>query len=356
MNMKKIRVLIVDDSAIVRDILSRELSGCPEIEVAGTASDPFIARNKIENENIDVITLDIEMPRMDGLTFLRYLMKYKPMPVIIVSSLVSTNNPAAIQALELGAVDLVHKPGGPFSVGDIIEDLCYKIREAASCPVSRLFSASARLAEENRDLSPVQHTLSHISTTNRLAVIGASTGGTIALEELFTHFTPDFPPALAVIHMPERFTASFAERLDSLCVLHVKEAENGETVMPGTIYIAPGGYHMLVASSGANRIVRIKNGPKLFGQRPAVDVLFNSAADTVGKNCIAALLTGMGRDGASGMKAIRDSGGYTIAQDEESCIVFGMPKEAITLGGACEVTPLDKIAASILTHNKSIIN
>jgi two-component system chemotaxis response regulator CheB len=225
--MKKIRVLIVDDSAIVRDILSRELSCCPEIEVAGTAGDPFIARNKIENDNIDVITLDIEMPRMDGLTFLRYLMKYKPMPVIIVSSLVSTNNPAAIQALELGAVDIVHKPGGPFTVGDIIEDLCYKIREAASCPVSRLFSASARLSEESKNSSPVQHTLSHISTTNRLAVIGASTGGTIALEELFTRFTPDFPPALAVIHMPERFTASFAERLDSLCVPHVKEAENG---------------------------------------------------------------------------------------------------------------------------------
>jgi len=356
MDMKKIKVLIVDDSAIVRDILSRELSGCPEIEVAGTAGDPFVARNKIENEPIDVITLDIEMPRMDGLTFLRYLMKYKPLPVIVVSSLVSTNNPAAIQALELGAVDIVHKPGGPFSVGDIIDDLCHKIREAASCPMSRLSSASERLVTDTRNFSPVSHTLSHISTTNRLAVIGASTGGTIALEELFTHFTPDFPPALAVIHMPERFTASFAERLDSLCVLHVKEAENGETVMPGTIYIAPGGYHMLVTTSGASRIIRIKNGPKLFGQRPAVDVLFQSAAETIGKNCIASLLTGMGRDGAAGMKAIRDAGGYTIAQDEESCIVFGMPKEAIALGGACEVTPLDKIAGSILTHNKSIIN
>jgi two-component system, chemotaxis family, protein-glutamate methylesterase/glutaminase len=354
--MKKIRVLIVDDSAIVRDILSRELSSNPGIEVAGTAGDPYIARNKIENDNIDVITLDIEMPRMDGLTFLRYLMKYKPMPVIIVSSLVSSNNPAAIQALELGAVDIVHKPGGPFSVGDIIEDLCYKIREAASFPVTRLYSASARLSSQNREVSSVQHTLSHISTTNKLAVVGASTGGTIALEELFTHFTPDFPPTLAVIHMPERFTASFAERLDSLCVLHVKEAQNGETVMPGTIYIAPGGYHMLVVSSGSSSIIRIKNGPKLFGQRPAVDALFHTAAENVGKNCIAALLTGMGRDGAAGMKAIRDAGGYTIAQDEETSIVFGMPKEAITLGGACEVTPLDKIAGSILKHTKSVIN
>jgi two-component system, chemotaxis family, protein-glutamate methylesterase/glutaminase len=351
--MKKIRVLIVDDSAIVRDILSRELSVCPGIEVAGTAGDPYIARSKLESDAIDVITLDIEMPRMDGLTFLRYLMKYKPMPVIIVSSLVSSSNPAAIQALELGAVDIVHKPGGPFSIGDIVTDLSLKIRQAAAMPVSRLIAASARLQTQEHIAVSGHPALSHISTTNLLAVIGTSTGGTIALEELFTKFTADFPPTLAVIHMPERFTASFAERLDGLCALHVKEAVDGETVMPGTIYIAPGGLHMLVAASGANRIIRIKNGPKLFAQRPAVDVLFNSAAENVGKNCIGALLTGMGRDGATGLKAIRDAGGYTIAQDEASSIVFGMPKEAIALGAACEVTPLDKIAGSILKHTIS---
>lgn len=341
--MKKIQVLVIDDSAIVRDILSRQLSAYPEIEVADTAGDPYIARSKIENEDFDVVTLDIEMPRMDGLTFLKYLMKYRPMPVIVVSSLVSGNNQAALEALELGAVDMVRKPGGPFSVEEVVEDLSEKIITAAAVPRSRLLAVSNRLAAK----SGTMHTLSKITTTNRLIVVGASTGGTIALEELFTRFTPDFPPALAVIHMPERFTASFAARLDGLCQMHVKEAENGETVMPGTIYIAPGGYHMLVGTSGADRIIRIKNGPKLFGQRPAVDVLFNSAAENIGRNCIAALLTGMGRDGAAGMKAIRDAGGYTIAQNEETCIVFGMPKEAIALGGACEVAPLDRIAASI---------
>jgi two-component system, chemotaxis family, protein-glutamate methylesterase/glutaminase len=341
--MKKIQVLVIDDSAIVRDILSRQLSAYPEIEVADTAGDPYIARNKIENRDFDVVTLDIEMPRMDGLTFLKYLMKYKPLPVIVVSSLVSGSNQAAVEALELGAVDMVRKPGGPFSVEEVVEDLSEKIITAAAIPRSRLLAVSNRLVVK----SGVTHTLSKIMTTNRLIVVGASTGGTVALEELFTRFTPDFPPALAVIHMPERFTASFAARLDGLCQMHVKEAENGETVMPGTIYIAPGGYHMLAGTSGADRIIRIKNGPKLFGQRPSVDVLFNSAAENIGRNCIAALLTGMGRDGAAGMKAIRDAGGYTIAQNEETCIVFGMPKEAIALGGACEVTPLDRIAGNI---------
>ena len=354
--MRNIRVLIVDDSAIVRDILSRELSACPGIVAAGTAGDPYVARSKIESGNYDVLTLDIEMPRMDGLTFLKYLMKYRPMPVVIVSSIAVRDNQAAIAALELGAVDVVHKPGGPFSVEAVVDDLCAKIREAAATPISRLAAVSARLNMPGKSLPgngvlKTRHVLAEVSTTEKLAVIGASTGGTIALEELFMRFTPVFPPVLAVIHMPERFTASFACRLDALCELHVKEAENGEKILPGTIYIAPGGYHMLVTASGADRIVRIKDGPKVFGQRPAVDVLFNSAAEVIGKNCIAALLTGMGHDGAAGMKAIRDAGGYTIAQDEASCIVFGMPKEAIVIGAACEVTPLDNIADSILRLN-----
>ncbi|MCI1209843.1 MAG: chemotaxis response regulator protein-glutamate methylesterase [Treponema sp.] len=348
--MKKIRVLVIDDSAIVRDILSRQLSAYPEIEVTDSAGDPYIARNKIETTEFDVLTLDIEMPRMDGLTFLKYLMKYNPLPVIIVSSIASGNNQAAIEALELGAVDVVQKPGGPFSVEEVTEELAEKIVEASIVPRSRLLIASEKLKKRNKTIA--RKTLSKIATTKRLVVVGASTGGTIALEELFTRFTPDFPPTLAVIHMPPRFTASFANRLDGLCIPHVKEAEDGELVMPGTIYIAPGGYHMLVGTSGTDRIIRIKNGPKLFGQRPAVDVLFNSAADNIGRNCTAAILTGMGRDGAAGMKAIRDAGGYTIAQDEESCIVFGMPKEAITLGGACEITPLSGIAASIGRHSR----
>lgn len=348
--MKKIRVLVVDDSAIVRDILSHRLSESYDIEVTGTAGDPFVARSKLETNDYDVMTLDIEMPRMDGLTFLKYLMKYKPMPVIIVSSIAAASNRAAVEALELGAVDVIHKPGGSLSVEAVVDELCVKIREAAVTPVSKLLGASQKLHKFPRPFSSNGNTLSKICTTDKLAVIGASTGGTIAMEELFSHFTAGFPPVLAVIHMPEHFTASFAQRLDGLCELHVKEAEDGETVMPGTIYIAPGGYHMIVASSGAKRMIRIKNGPKVFGQRPSVDVLFKSAAEAVGRNCIAALLTGMGKDGAMGMKEIRDAGGYTIAQDEESCIVFGMPKEAIALGGACEVTPLEKIAASILRN------
>ena len=351
--MEKIRVLVVDDSAIVRDILSHRLSESYDIEVTGTASDPFVARGKLEAGDYDVMTLDIEMPRMDGLTFLKYLMKYKPMPVIIVSSIADASSRAAVEALELGAVDVVHKPGGSLSVETLVEELKARIREAAVTPVSKLLGASQSLLKTISLPAAKGNTLSRIRTTNKLVVVGASTGGTIAMEELFPRFTADFPPVLAVIHMPEHFTASFAQRLDGICELHVKEAEDGETVMPGTIYIAPGGYHMIVASSGAKRMIRIKNGPKLFGQRPAVDVLFKSAAETAGRNCIAALLTGMGKDGAAGMKEIRNAGGYTIAQDEASCIVFGMPKEAIALGGACEVTPLDAIAASILRNNSN---
>ncbi len=348
--MKKIRVLVVDDSAIVRDILSRQLSTYSEIEIIDTASDPFIARNKIEKNKYDVITLDIEMPRMDGLTFLKYLMKYNPLPVIIVSSIVSESNHAALEALEFGAVDIVQKPGGPFSVEEVTEDLIEKIKLAATVSKARLISISEKLKRKTN--VPVKKTLSRIETTKHLIVIGASTGGTIALEELFTKFPSNLPPVLTVIHMPPKFTASFAGRLNNLCAPQVKEAVNGELVMPGTIYIAPGGYHMIVDASGSNRIIRIKDGPKLFGQRPAVDILFNSAAENIGRNCTAALLTGMGRDGAAGMKAIRDAGGYTIAQDEESCIVFGMPKEAIALNGACEITSLGKIAESISIHAK----
>lgn len=345
--MKKIKVLIVDDSAIVRDILSKQLSQNPSIEVVSTASDPYIARDKIEKLEIDVITLDIEMPRMDGLTFLKYLMKYHPLPVIIVSSIASKQNQAALEALELGAIDVVSKPGGPFSVEEVGEELGKKIILAAAIPRSHILTASERVINLHGRAKGVK-TLSRIATTHQLLAIGASTGGTIALEELFTRFTPDFPPALTVIHMPAGFTASFAKRLDDLCQVHVKEAIDGEPVLPATVYIAPGGVHMIVEVSGSENRIRIKNGPKVHNQRPAVDILFESVAQNIGKNCIGVLLTGMGRDGAAGLKKIRDSGGYTIAQDEESCIVFGMPKEAIDLGAACEVTSLTAIASQIL--------
>lgn len=349
--MSRIKVLIVDDSAIVRDILTKNLSKNPRIEVVGSATDPFAAREKIEKLDIDVITLDIEMPRMDGLTFLKYLMKYKPIPVIIVSSLTQGENRAAMEALEYGAIDIVNKSGGPYSVEEIADDLAVKIISASLVSNTVLQELSERVKKktehENSSVSIKKAVLSNIKTTNQLIAVGASTGGTVALEVLFKSFTPSFPPTLAVIHMPEHFTASFAQRLDSLCQVHVKEAVDGELIMPATIYIAPGNFHMLVDVSGVNRIIRIKDGPKVHAQRPAVDVLFNSAAKNIGTNCIGVLLTGMGKDGAEGLKAIKDSGGYTIAQDERTSIVFGMPKEAIAIGGASEVAGLPNIANSI---------
>lgn len=345
--MKKIKVLIVDDSAIVRDILSRRLAENPKIEVVGTAPDPFIARNKIESMDIDVVTLDIEMPRMDGLTFLKYLMKYKPMPVIIVSSLTEGKNQAALEAMERGAVDIVSKTGGPFSVEEITEELAEKIIAASRVSRTSLEKVSKAFNESPIQSTTKKPTLAQIQTTQKLLLVGASTGGTIAMESIFKKFTLDFPPTLAVIHMPEHFTASFAARLNSLCQFEVKEAKDGEQILPSTIYIAPGNYHMLLETSGAKRIIRVKSGPKMHGQRPAVDILFNSAAEKVGKNCIGVLMTGMGRDGAIGMKNIKDAGGYTIAQDEASSIVFGMPKEAIALDGASEIASLDDIPQAI---------
>ena len=346
--MSKTKVLVIDDSAIVRDILSRRLAENPKLEVVGTAPDPFIARNKIESMDIDVVTLDIEMPRMDGLTFLKYLMKYKPMPVIIVSSLTEGKNQAALEAMERGAVDIVNKTGGPFSVEEIAEELAEKIIAASRVSRSNLKKVSLQI-QKNAETQPAtkRTALSQIQTTQKLLVVGASTGGTIAMEAVFTKFTVDYPPTLAVIHMPEHFTASFAARLNTLCQVEVKEAKNGELIMPSTIYIAPGNYHMMVETSGAKRIIRIKDGPRMHGQRPAVDILFNSAAEKVGKNCIAVLMTGMGRDGAIGMKNVKEAGGYTIAQDEASSIVFGMPKEAIAIGGASEISSLDAIPQAI---------
>lgn len=344
--MEKVKVLVVDDSAIVRDILVKRLSAHPAIEVVGTAIDPFMARQKLETNKVDVLTLDIEMPRMDGLTFLKYLMKYDPRPVIVVSSLTDKSNAASLKALELGAFDIVPKPGGPFSVEEVSLELAEKIVAAKGADMSRVRQAAERL--QGAQHAPVnKKILSSIVTTHKLAVIGASTGGTVALEELFKGYTRDFPSTLAVIHMPERFTASFAARLNEICQVDVKEAQDGEKVMPASVYIAPGNHHMMVKTVGADRVIRIKDGPRLHGQRPAVDPLFQSAAEELGKNCIGALLTGMGRDGAEGLLAIKEAGGHTICQDENSCIVFGMPMEAIKLGAANEVLDLHAIAPRI---------
>jgi len=343
--MSKINVLIIDDSAVVREILSSQLADHPKINVVGAAIDPYIAREKLAKHNVDVITLDIEMPRMDGLTFLKYLMRYYPIPVVVVSSLTDRKNRASLQALELGAVDIVPKPGGPYSVGEIIEILSEKIIAASLADFEKIKEAVRRNRERSAK-AEVKY-LARIGTTNKLIAVGASTGGTTALEKLFSGFDRSFPPTLAVIHMPERFTGTFAERLNELCPVDVKEAEHNERVLSGTVYIAPGNYHLAVRAVGAERIIKIIKGPKLHNQRPAVDVLFQSVADNVGENAIGVLLTGMGKDGADGLKRMREKGAYTIAQDERSSIVFGMPKAAIDLGAVESVLPLDKIAADI---------
>lgn len=334
--MARTRVMIIDDSAIVRDILKSRLSAHPDIEVVATANDPYVARTKLENLEVDVITLDLEMPRMDGLTFLRHLMRDRPTPVVVVSSLAS-DNAVALACLEAGAADLVAKPGGPLSVETMTFDLQEKILACAHI-------VPAKLTRVVTPASPPR-LLARVATTRRLVVVGASTGGTQALEVLFRSLPADFAPVLAVIHMPAGFTRSFAQRLDSLVPMAVKEAEHGEKVLPGTIYLAPGNYHLRVTTDGTDRILSLSSGPRVFNQRPAVDVLFQSAAQALGRNVTGLLLTGMGKDGAQGLLAIRQAGGPTAAQDEATSVVFGMPKEAIALGAADRVLPLEELGS-----------
>lgn len=343
-NMEPVKVFIIDDSAVVREILTTNLAKYPQIEVIGTAIDPYIARKKIVKQPVDVVTLDIELPRMDGLTFLKYLMKYYPLPVVIVSSLADTRNAASMEALELGAVDIVPKPGGPYSVGDIIELLVDKIIAASKVNFDQL--------QKNVQQNAVKTThrgnyLTKITTTKKLIAIGASTGGTSALEILLKDFEKTFPPAVVVIHMPEKFTETFAGRLNSICNVTVTEASDGEIAEYGHVYIAPGNFHCMIEARGTSHIIRVKKGPKVHHQRPAVDVLFKSVAGEVGKNSIGAVLTGMGRDGARGLLEIKNKGGFTIAQDEHTSIVFGMPKEAIDLGAAGHVMAINKITRRI---------
>jgi two-component system chemotaxis response regulator CheB len=345
---KKINVLVVDDSAVVRKILTDNLSAHPGIHVVGSAIDPYVARDKIVKLDVDVITLDIEMPRMDGLTFLKHLMRSYPMPVIIVSSLTDMKNKASIEALELGALDIVPKPGGPYSVSDVVDQLARKIIGASRVDQSKLRLISEKLNTKKPKKRTSQ--LARIKTTNRLLAIGASTGGTTALEHLFKGFDKSFPPTACVIHMPERFTKQFADRLNEICPVTVKEAVHGEKMYTGHVYVAPGDNHMLVKQVGADYIIKINKAPKVFSQRPAVDTLFRSVAENVGRNSTGILLTGMGKDGAEALLEIRKSGGYTIAQDEATSIVFGMPKEAIEIGAAVTVLGLHDIAAHLVEH------
>lgn len=341
-----IRVLIVDDSALIRRVLSEELSKFEDIEVVGTAIDPYVARDKILSLRPDVITLDIEMPRMDGLSFLSKLMHHYPMPVVIVSSLSKENSEIALHALELGAVEVIPKPGSQFSLPDVPHRLIQAIRAAAVADVTKRGRAPAGEASGPQPAMPI---LSSIQTSHKILAIGASTGGTQAIETVLRSMPATMPGATIVQHMPEYFTKAFAERLNKVCNIEVREARDNDMVLTGVALIAPGNHHMVLERSGAQYQVRIKDGPPVHHQRPSVDVLFQSVARNAGRNALGVILTGMGADGAKGLLAMKESGAHTIAQDEQSCVVFGMPKEAIKLGAASAVVPLPEIAPAVLS-------
>jgi len=345
---KRVKVLIVDDSAIVRKMLGDALREQPDMEVVGGAPDPFIARDLILQHKPDVVTLDIEMPRMDGLTFLRRLMEHYPLPVIIISSLTQSGSAASLEALRSGAVDVIPKPGGPYSVGEVTERLINKIRMLRRSPAIRFTRPAVVAAEAERT---GQHAASTAAASwkraNGLIAIGASTGGTQAIEAVLTRMPGDGPPIVIVQHMPAGFTHAFAQRLNGVCPMRVVESAGGETLERGCAYIAPGDKHLLVDRFGVQLKTRLTDGPPVHHQRPAVDVLFTAISRLVGVPTVALLLTGMGADGADGMVKLRQMGAETIAEDEHSCVVFGMPKEAIARGGAGHVATLLKMPGLI---------
>ncbi|MEQ4616798.1 MAG: chemotaxis response regulator protein-glutamate methylesterase [Corticimicrobacter sp.] len=341
----KIRVLCVDDSALVRGLMTEIINSQPDMEVVAVAPDPLVARELIKQHNPDVLTLDVEMPRMDGLDFLEKLMRLRPMPVIMVSSLTERGGEITMRALELGAVDFVTKPklGIREGLRDYTDLIAEKIRIAAS----------VRLAARPKLAAPVvpQRLISPLSSTEKLIIIGASTGGTEAIRHVLEPLPPDCPAILITQHMPAGFTRSFAQRLDGCCAMTVREATHGERVLPGHAYLAPGGEsHMRLARSGANYIVELDASEPVNRHRPSVDVLFNSAAKMAGKNSIGVILTGMGKDGAAGLLAMRQAGARTLAQDEASCVVFGMPREAIAMGAAEEVVSLNEMSSRVLAR------
>ena len=340
---KNIKVLVVDDSAVVRKVFKEAISREKDMEVVGTAPDPYVARDKIVKLKPDVITLDIEMPRMDGITFLKKLMKHYPLPVIIVSSLTRNSGKLVMEALSLGALEVISKPSSAYSVGEMSVQLIDKIRAVARLKVTPV---EERPCKKNVQTKITSKPLSE--TTNKIIAIGASTGGTEALKTVLTRMPPNAPGTLVVQHMPANFTTSFAARLDELSAMTIKEAKDGDSLINGVALLAPGNYHMLLKRSGANYYVRVKKGPLVHHQRPAVDVLFHSVADYAGSNAIGVILTGMGSDGARGLLKMKEAGAQTVAQDEKSCIVFGMPKEAIKLGAADKVVPLNSVSKTVL--------
>ena len=349
-----IKVFVVDDSAIVRKKLTEDLNKYPDIQVIGSAIDPYVARDKIVRLNPDVITLDVEMPRMDGITFLKKIMRFFPKPVIIISSLTKEGSDLAMEALESGAVDVLCKPGGSYSVGDLTMQLARVIRAAAKAnmrnkEVYQYKTEEPKVQEIKKplDLKGLKH------TTNKIIAIGASTGGTEAIKQVLLGLPADSPGIVIVQHMPPKFTTSFAERLNSLVPLEVKEAEDGDRVLMGRVLIAPGNYHMLLKKSGADYYVNVKEGPMVNHHRPSVDVLFKSVAQVAAHNSVGAILTGMGADGALGMKEMHDKGTFTIAQNEESCVVYGMPKEAVKLNAIDSIVHINNVSKAIIeaVHN-----
>jgi two-component system chemotaxis response regulator CheB len=340
---KPIRVLVVDDSAIVRKIISEELSNEPGIEVVGTAPDPFIARDKIVRLKPDVLTLDLEMPRMDGLTFLKKLMQYNPLPIVIVSSLTRNGGKLALEAIESGAVEVLSKPGSAFSVGEMRQQLTDKIRAAARVRVNRKTPADQRIDDALAAQSPL------LETTDKVIAMAASTGGTEALRHILVNLPTTIPGVVVVQHMPPNFTKAFAQRLNTLCRLEVSEARDGDSVLTGRVLIAAGDGHLLLRRSGAKYYVSVKDGPMVNHQRPSADVLFKSAAETAGANALGIILTGMGGDGARGLLQMREAGAMTLAQDEKSCVIYGMPKEAVKRGAAAKVVSLDRMPREIVS-------
>lgn len=343
--MLKTKVLIVDDSALIRSLMTEIINSQPDMQVVATAPDPLVARDLIKQHDPDVLTLDVEMPKMDGLEFLEKLMRLRPMPVVMVSSLTERGSEVTMRALELGAIDFVTKPrlsiaDGMREYADMIAD---KIRIASKARIQTRLSAQTRSAAlpslGNRLLS-----------SEKLIIVGASTGGTEAIKSFLLAMPPDCPGIIITQHMPAGFTRSFANRLDGLCRIAVKEAEGGERVLPGHAYIAPGDKHLLLTRSGANYMTELSDAPPVNRHKPSVDVLFDSAATHAGKNAIGVILTGMGKDGAVGMLRMREAGAYNFSQDEATCVVFGMPKEAIARGGVHEVWPLDELPTRVMHY------
>ena len=344
-----IRVLVVDDSALIRSVLREIIGSQPDMEVVGVAPDPLVAREMIRRLDPDVLTLDVEMPRMDGLDFLEKLMRLRPMPVVMVSTLTERGSEITMRALELGAVDFVTKPKISIQHGmqEYADTIADKIRAAARARIRRTPPAAAPGAAP----PPLLQSLGNpLASSEKLIIIGASTGGTEAIKEFLVQMPPDCPGILIVQHMPEGFTRSFAQRLDGLCRISVAEAVHGQRVLPGHAYLAPGHSHLQLARSGANYVTALDQGPPVNRHRPSVDVLFRSAALHAGKNAVGVILTGMGRDGAAGMLEMRQAGAWNVAQDEASCVVFGMPREAIAAGATHETAPLKELAGMVLAY------